>query len=166
MTLNPTKILLLLALLATAACAKDKGKDDEEKTPVNQTPEQYRVRQQAFADSVLNASSSAKSVVDKLGKGYAIGSVTMRDTVAFLASDTTAKCFKVGRSTDPYLAGTVSFWVNMNVTGSDVIRVQKSEWTSTAGNIVDACLNQLAKKWKFDSNLGKPAAYIVQVQFK
>ena len=166
MNLNQTKVLLLLSLLATAACAKDKAKDDEEKPAATQTPQEYRARQQAFADSVLNASSSTKTVVEKLGKGYEVGSVKMRDSVATLAADTTAHCFKVGRATDPYLAGTVSFWVNMNVTGSDIIRIQKSEWTSTAGNIVDACLNQLAKKWTFDTAIAKPGAYIVQVQFK
>jgi hypothetical protein len=56
--------------------------------------------------------------------------------------------------------------VNMGVIGSDIVRIQESKWTSAAGNIVDACLNKAAQSWKFDGTFGKPAAYIVQVQFR
>ena len=54
----------------------------------------------------------------------------------------------------------------MSVVGSNVVRVQESQWTSQAGNIVDSCLNLASKDWKFDSSFGKTAAYITQVQFK
>ena len=162
---------LLVSLIAAAACAGDKPKAEEEassaKNPTTAlSPDEYRKRQQAYADSVLNTTASATTVVDKLGKGYAIGPTRLRDTVAMLAADRKSDCFGVGRKSDPYLAGTVSVFVNISVVGSDVVRVQESKWTSAAGNLVDACLNQQAKTWKFDATFGKPAAYIVQVQFK
>ena len=162
----------LLALLTAAACGGDKSKDDSNQPSAKGadaqalSPDDYRKRQAAYADSVLNQSAPAKAVVEKLGKGYAVGDTRLRDTVATLAADKKADCFAVGRKTDPYLAGTVSFFVNMSVVGSDVVRVQQSDWTSAAGNIVDACLNEAAKAWKFDATFGKPAAYIIQVQFK
>jgi len=160
--------LCLLSLLALAACGGDKAKDDDPATAATskapESPDAYRKRQQAFADSVLNANQTALTVVQRLGKGYAVGTVRLRDTVALLASKT--DCFPTARKTDPYLAGTVSFFVNMSVIGSDVSRVQESTWTSKAGNIADACLNEQSQQWKFDATFGKPAAYIVQVQFK
>ena len=112
----------------------------------------------------MSATTTAKQVVDKLGKGYAVGSTRLRDSLATLS--TKSDCFGQGRKTDPYLAGTVSFFVFMSVVGSNVVRVQESQWTSQAGNIVDSCLNLASKDWKFDSSFGKTAAYITQVQFK
>jgi hypothetical protein len=160
-----------IAALASACSKKDKSKDDDPQATAGVTDENksaldYRKRQQAFADSVLNASSNSKTVADKLGKGYGVGSTRLRDTLALLVAGNKDECFKAGRSTDPYLAGTVSFFVNMGVIGSDIVRVQESKWTSAAGNIVDACFNKAAQSWKFDGTFGKPAAYIVQVQFK
>ena len=164
-----------VAAMATAtACSKsDKTKDDDATSSTanaepdeNKSALEYRKRQQAYADSVLNASSSSKTVAEKLGKGYGVGSTRLRDTLALLVAANKDDCFKAGRITDPYLAGTVSIFVNMGVIGSDLVRVQESKWTSAAGNIVDACLNKAAQSWKFDGTFGKPAAYIVQVQFK
>ena len=176
MNLKRLMFLSLTAIVASSALACSKGdksaKDDDQKTTAtaetdeNKAALDYRNRQQAFADSVLNASSTSKNVADKLGKGYAVGSARLRDTLALLVSGTKDECFRSGRNTDPYLAGTVSFFVNMGVIGSDIVRVQESKWTSAAGNIVDACLNKAAQSWKFDGTFGKPAAYIVQVQFK
>ena len=175
----PLKRLMLFSFVAIAtlasasACSKkDKAKDDDAPTTAAAEPDEnkaaldYRTRQQGFADSVLNASSSAKTVAEKLGKGYGVGSTRLRDTVALLVAGSKEDCFKAGHNTDPYLAGTVSFFVNIGVIGSDIVRVQDSKWTSAAGNIVDACLNKQAQSWKFDGTFGKPAAYIVQVQFK
>ena len=67
---------------------------------------------------------------------------------------------------DPYLAGTVTFYVHMSVVGSDVVRVQKSEWTSQAGTITDKCFNDAAVKWKFPMGMAKQGKYLLQVQFK
>jgi hypothetical protein len=167
------KRLMMLSLLVLAACGGDKKKDDDEAEDVKKSGSpagevsvaDYQKKQAAFADSVLNASKPAKALVEKLGKGYDVGSVRLRDSVAFLAGSKT-QCFQKARKEDPYLAGTVSMFVHISVIGSDVVRVQESSWTSIAGNLVDACLNTEAKNWKFDPTFGKPAAYIVQVQFK
>ena len=160
------KRVLLCSLIALAACGGDKtGGDADSKAAAKPiSPDEYRKRQQAFADSVLNTTKPAAKLVEQLGKGYAIGSVALRDTIATLARLT--DCFKTGRDTDPYLAGTVSVFVHMSVIGADLINVQETNWTSKAGDLVTACLNLAMKKWKLDPVFGKPAAYIVQVQFK
>jgi hypothetical protein len=156
---------MLLSLVGLTACGGDKKKEDDEAAAAKAvSPVEYRKRQQAFADSVLSTASPANALVQQLGKGYAVGSFRLRDTLAFLS--TKSECLKPARELDPYLAGTVSFFVHISVIGSDVTRVQESKWTSAAGNIVDACLNEQSTKWKFDGSFGKPAAYIVQVQFK
>ena len=167
---NKLKYALLASLIALAACGGDKTKDDANSVkpldPNAVSPDEYRKRQQAFADSVLNTTKPAKDVVQQLGKGYAVGSVALRDTLASLTGN--SGCFKIGRNTDPYLAGTVSIFAHMAVIGVDLLQVQESgtKWTSTAGNLVNACLSTKMKDWKLDTRYGKPAAYIVQVQFK
>jgi hypothetical protein len=163
------KHVLACSLIALAACGGDKKKDDASAAgpnPDGVSPDQYRKRQQAFADSVLNAAKPASKVVEQLGKGYAVGPVALRDTIAVLAQG--SNCFKTGRDTDPYLAGTVSIFAHMAVIGVDLIQVQRSDtkWTSAAGDLVNACLDVAMKNWKLDPHFGKPAAYIVQVQFK
>ena len=162
--------VLICSLFVLAACGGgDKTKDDaSSKPPVANalSPDAYRKRQQEFADSVINASKPALKVVEQLGKGYAVGPIALRDTLASLAEH--SGCFKTGRQTDPYLAGTVSIFAHMATIGVDLIQVQRSgtTWTSAAGDLVNACLDTQMKDWKLDMRYGKPAAYIVQVQFK
>ncbi len=169
--LNQFVVASLFALGATlAACGSDKAKDDANKgidrSIAEKSPDEYRKKQQAFADSVLNTAKPVKTVVEQLGKGYAIGPVALRDTIASLAQNT--DCYKAGRDKDPYLAGTVSIFAHMAVIGVDLLQVQPSgtQWTGSAGQLVNACLDTEMKKWKLDMRYGKPAAYIVQVQFK
>lgn len=168
------KLLRPFALLAVFALACTGDKDPKPvadagggpvPTPADTNADAYRKKQQAYADSVLNKASSAKQIVDKLGgKNYDVGSVRLRDTLAVLASK--ADCHAAGRKSDPWLAGTVSFYTFMSVVGTNVIRVQESQWTSAAGKAVDDCLNAAAKTWKLDSSFGPPKEYITQVQFK
>jgi hypothetical protein len=163
------KRILSCSLFVLTACGGDKTKDDvaaKSENPNAISPDEYRKRQQAFADSVLGTTKPVGKVVEQLGKGYAIGPVALRDTIASLAQNT--NCFATGRNTDPYLAGTVSIFAHMAVIGVDLIQVQASDtkWTSAAGELVNACLNTEMKNWKLDMRYGKPAAYIVQVQFK
>ena len=173
MNVKVLTMLSLLSLFSLAACSSDKKKDDDEDGGAKKSAApagevsvaDYQKKQAAFADSVLNASKSSKALVQKLGKGYDVGSVRLRDSVAYLAG-TKTDCFQKARKEDPYLAGTVSMFINIGVVGSDLVRVQEGSWTSFAGNLVEACLNTEAKNWKFDATFGKPAAYIVQVQFK
>ena len=163
------KLIVLATLVLAGACGGDKAAGDaaaNASNPSAMSPDQYRKRQQAFADSVLNAAKPVSKVVEQMGKGYAIGPVALRDTIASLVQGT--DCFKTGRATDPYLAGTVSIFAHMAPIGIDLIQVQRqgTSWTSGAGDLVNACIDTEAKKWKLDMRYGKPAAYIVQVQFK
>ncbi len=166
---RPLAPLVVIALFA--ACTGEKDPKSAANAPAgppvavaDTNPDAYRKAAQAFGDSILNTASSAKQIADKLGKNYAVGSVRLRDTLALLASKT--KCHETGRQTDPYLAGTVSFYVFMSVVGSNIVRIQESQWTSGAGKIVDDCLNAAAANWKLDVSFGPPKEYITQAQFK
>ena len=163
-------LTLGLAVLLVGACRKDKAADEDEAKAKQVDPAvivaEYKKQQAAFADSVLQTAPSPKKVVAALGNKYEVGSVRLRDTVAVLAGDPKLGCFDKGKHVDPYLAGTVSFWINMSVVGSDVVRVQESTWTTKAGDLVVSCLNDASKGWKFSTAFGAPNAYIVQVQFR
>ncbi|MCX5766885.1 MAG: hypothetical protein NTZ43_06645 [Gemmatimonadetes bacterium] len=156
------KNAIVVSLLALAACGKDKAAGDE--ASAQMTPEKYRQQQQKFADSVMQAVKSPKDIADKLGKGFESAPARLRDTLSALARGT--NCFPSGRKVDPYLAGTVTVTLNMSVVGTDVMYVQESSWTSAAGNIVDACLNEAARGWKLNSGFGAPSRYVTQFQFK
>lgn len=169
--LSRAACLALVVAMSTAVAACGGG--DSKEPPAanagpspNVSPDEYRAAQKRYADSVLNAASTAQDYVKKAGGDYAVGSVRMRDSLAVLSSK--SGCYLKGRESDPYLAGTVSFYVFMSVVGSNVVRVQEdaTTWTSAAGNIVNACLNLAAKDWKFDPTFGKQGSYITQVQFK
>lgn len=168
--MNLLRSSALLAVFALASCNGDKDPKPADTAggspPVpSADADAYRKAQQAYADSILNQVSSAKQLVEKLGpKDYEVGSIRLRDSLALLASKT--DCHARGRDTDPYLAGTVSFYVFMSVVGSNVVRVQESQWTSGAGKIVDECLNKAGTQWKFDTSFGPPKQLIAQVQFK
>lgn len=161
------RALMLCAAATTAMACGEKAKTEGNATAADKPPaEDYWKVQQRYADSVLATVKGPTDVVKKLGKGYDLGSTRLRDTVATLALK--AKCFENARKTDPFLQGTATLWVNMSIIGSDLIQVQEpdSKWTSLAGNIVVACLNQAAKTWKFDKSFGKPGPYIVQIEFR
>ncbi|MBM4194122.1 MAG: hypothetical protein FJ202_07065 [Gemmatimonadetes bacterium] len=160
----PQRLVAALLIAGLAACGGDSKPADPAANKPTVSPDDFRKAQQAYADSVLNQAVTASSVVQKLGAGYEVGSVRLRDTLAALAGKT--ECFLNGRQADPYLAGTVTFFTFMSVVGTNVIRVQESQWTSQAGNIVNSCLNLAAAKWKLDATFGKPASYITQAQFK
>ena len=165
--------LSLLAVLSLAACGGDKVQPDGEGADASLTPEQreaksvaeYQKRQASFADSVLGNAKSATEVAKDYGKEVQVGSVQMRDSLMKYV-ESVPQCFKNAREVDPYLAGTVTFYIHMSVVGSDVVRVQKSEWTSQAGNMADKCLTEAATKWKFPMGMAKQGQYLLQVQFK
>lgn len=159
-------IASLSALTAVAACGGDSTAKVENAPPATAavSPEEYRKAQERYADSLINVTKTSKDVVDKLGKGYAVGSLRLRDSLGALTAKT--DCYAKGRQSDPYLAGTVSYFVFMSVVGSNVVRVQEGQWTSAAGNIVESCLNVASKNWRFDSSFGAPASYITQVLLK
>lgn len=165
--------LSLIALFAVAACGGDKVQPDAETADSSLTPAQreaksvaeYQKRQASFADSVLGNARSATDVAKSYGNEVQVGSVQMRDSLLKYVQ-ATPQCFKNAREVDPYVAGTVTFYIHMSVVGSDIVRVQTSEWTSPAGNVADKCLSEAATKWKFPMGMAKQGRYVLQVQFK
>jgi hypothetical protein len=107
----------------------------------------------------------AREVVARMGKGYELGSPMLRDSVISLARQSGCHS-RLTVGTDRTLSGSVAIWVNMGIIGSDVIRVLDSRWSSTDGSVVDTCLTEQARNWRFDSSFGKPGGYVVQVLFK
>ena len=165
--------LSIVTALALVACGREKVQPDGGTADSTLTPEQqeakkaldYQKRQAAFADSVLGSAKGVQELAKTFGKDVQVGSVAMRDSLMKYV-DAAPQCFQNGRDIDPYLAGTVTFYIHMSVVGSDVIRVQKSEWTSQAGVVTDKCFNDLAVKWKFPMGMAKQGYYLLQVQFK
>jgi hypothetical protein len=171
--MQTSKITILALVALLAACGGEKVQPDAESSAATLSPEarqakeveDYQKRQAAFADSVLGNAKSASDVAKSYGGSVQVGSVMMRDSVAKFVQGV-PECFKGARDVDPYVAGTVTFYVHMSVVGSDVIRVQKSEWTSPAGNVAEKCLNEKATKWKLPMGMAKQGQYLVQIQFK
>jgi hypothetical protein len=153
---------------AIVACGGEKapGNGDTGTTTAAAPAEDFRKAQQRYADSVFGEVKGAGEVVKRLGDKYAVPSLRLRDSVALLVGQ--SRCFDNGRQVDPYLQGAATIWVNMSSIGSDLIQVLESDtkWTSNAGTFVTSCINKAATKWKFDISFGKPAGYVVQVQFK
>jgi hypothetical protein len=174
MKLNRLTTLSLLAMLAAAACSREKVQPaDSDAADALLTPAQRELkkaddlkkRQQAFADSVLKTASSTRQIADKLGKNYQVGSVQLQDSLVKWVQRT-PQCFKDGKAIDPYLAGTVTFRIHMSVIGSDNVTVQQGDWTSKAGTITEKCLTEQAMKWTFPMGLAKQGMYLLQVQFR
>ena len=171
MTLHRISRLAIVALLTLAACKGDKVKPDG--ADAGPTPDEiakkdvadYKARQAAFAEKVLGDAASPAKVAEKVGKQAEVGSVKLRDALLKLIGQT-PECFKNGRAMDPYLSGNVSFYIHINVTGSDIVRVQESTWTSQAGNLVDKCFTDAGRNWKIDMGVSKPGHFILQVLFK
>lgn len=173
MKLTRLTTLSLLAILSLGACSREKVQPADESPDAMLTPEQreakkaeeFRKRQESFADSVLGSTANVKAIAEKLGKSYTVGSVQLRDSLVKMVA-ATPQCFKDAKAVDPFLAGTVTFRIHMSVVGSDNVRVQESNWTSQAGTIADKCFNEQAPKWKFPMGLGAQGFHLLQVQFK
>jgi hypothetical protein len=158
----------MVSLVTLSACGHNRSGDSKDPPDGNFaaiSPDQYRARQHAIADSLLAAARPVDKVVEQLGQSYAVGPDALRDTIVALAEK--SSCFAAGRTTDPYLAGAVNIMARMTTTGTDLVRVlvSNTRWTSAAGDLVNACLNTEMKKWKLAAKYGPPAGYIVQVRF-
>lgn len=159
--------LALIALACVTACGRDAAPHAGARVPPAGTTlsqSDFRQQQQRTADSLINAAQTANQIVNRLGTGYLVGSVRMRDSLHVLTDK--SHCFAQGRAIDPYLAGTVNWSVFMSVIGSTIVRVEQAQWTSLAGNVVTSCLNIAAKDWQFASSFGKPGTHVTQLQFK
>lgn len=170
MTRTRLTLVPLLGILLIAACAREKTKPEDESpeaAAARATREvlDYKRRQLAFADSVLGNAKSVTDMAKEAGKTFEVGSVILRDSLMKFVN-ATPQCYRNGRSVDPYLAGTVTFYIHMSVVGSDVIRVQRSDWTSQAGTVADRCLDESATSWKIPMGVQKQGHYLLQVQFK
>lgn len=128
------------------------------------TTNDYKAARAKAADSLLKSTKPTGQVVKDLGTEYLEAPPALRDSLAVLSAK--AGCFATGRGADPFLAGTAQFFVYTSSAGSEIVRVEKSSWTSEAGNVVNACLNLAAKDWKFGTEYGKSGVLVAQVQFK
>lgn len=165
MTFQHVVMLLLVVITACSRGGRGETADPPDGNSTALSPDQYRQRQQAIADSLLASARPVEKIVEELGESYSVPPGAMRDTIVALAQGT--NCFEAGRNTDPYLAGIVNIMARMTPAGTDLVRVlvANTRWTSAAGDLVNACLNTEMRRWKLDARYGRPAGYVVQVRF-
>jgi hypothetical protein len=157
----------LLAAAALAACTgreKPAYTDDHDSTTMS--AEAFQARK-AFIDSVVNHAPKMESIVKELSPKY-----DQADSALALAvrreAEKTRDCYtQVGFSYDPTLTGVAYVVVHFGAVGWDLIRVERAQWSSPAGNAVAACINNRAKtEWKLPMTGVKPGAHLVQLTFR
>lgn len=71
-----------------------------------------------------------------------------------------------GQKADPSLRGNVAMVVTVGSGGITDARVSDSNWSGSAGNAVNRCLNDKAKRaWKLTPGAVSPGRYAVQLSF-
>lgn len=71
-----------------------------------------------------------------------------------------------GQKADPSLRGNVAMVVTVGSSGITDARVSDSKWSGSAGNAVNRCLNDKAKRaWKLTPGAVSPGRYAVQLSF-
>lgn len=72
-----------------------------------------------------------------------------------------------GQKADPTLAGNVAMIVTVGSGGISGAEVGNSRWTSNSGRAVNTCLAQKARQaWKLEPGAVKPGRYVVQLSFR
>jgi hypothetical protein len=170
--------LLPLALLALAACPRDK-KNGAEQVPVDSTsiaaadttpadlstltsnipaaaPDTFRRRPPAAVRRDNDATAAIPEAPE------ALMSAVQRE-LAFQRF-----CYQeFGQKADPELAGNVAMVVSVNDGGISGASVGNSRWTSNAGQAVNRCLSQRAPQaWKLAPGAVRPGRYVVQLSFR
>ena len=158
----------LIAVTATAACGGDKKPDDNlgDSAAMDSTIAQMK-RRQALADSVVKAAPSTKEVVDQLGgKMYDEAEGELKDAM-LKESEKTRDCYNnVRRDLDANLTAVLYVVANFGAAGWDIIRVEKWNNSSDAGNAVISCINQRARsEWKLPTTGVKPGAHVVKLVY-
>ena len=76
-------------------------------------------------------------------------------------------CFtEFGKKSDPGLRGNVTMAVRVGGSGINDVRVASSAWSGKAGDAVNRCLNERARRaWKLAPGAVKPGRYSVQLTF-
>lgn len=178
--------LLPLALLALAACPRDKTRGeqvpvdstsiaaasdmlDRDTTPADLSglasnipaaaPDTFRRRPPAAPAAASRADDATASIPDA---PEALMSAVQRE-LAFQRF-----CYQeFGQKADPELAGNVAMVVSVNDGGISDAKVGNSRWTSSAGQAVNRCLSQRAPTaWKLAPGTVRPGRYVVQLSFR
>jgi hypothetical protein len=157
----------LVAAAATAACNKDKPEDTPGSSAAMDSTIAQMKRRQALADSVVKAAPSTKEVVDQLGGNkYEEADGELKDAM-LKESEKTRDCYtNVRRDIDANLTAVLYVVGNFGAAGWDIIRVEKWNNSSEAGNAVVSCINQRAKaEWKLPVKGVKPGAHVVKLVY-
>ena len=177
--------LLSLAVLALAACPRDKK--DGDKVPVDtmltraMTVDSVQPTDLSQLTSNIPPASpdtfKRKTAADiAKAEGLTTGGSTARipDAPAPLMETVQREvsfqrfCYQeFGQKADPTLAGNVAMIVTVSSSGISGAEVGNSRWTSTTGRAVNQCLSQKAKQaWKLEPGAVKPGRYVVQLSFR
>lgn len=157
----------LTAALALAACGGDKPEDDTPNTAAMDSAMAVWKRRQALADSVVAAAPTEKQVVQELGESrYDEAEGDLKEAM-LRESEKTRDCYTNARQNlDANLTAVLYVVGNFGAAGWDVIRVEKWNTSSEAGNAVITCINSRAKnEWKLPTKDVKPGAHIVKLVY-
>lgn len=162
-------ITFALFALTTAACTggdSGAGNGMADTTGMGLAAANFQ-RQRAFADSFMTAVKPVDSVAAELGAIYSVAD----DSLARIVRRESAKTYdcytNVLNGTDPQLTGVVHMLVNFGAAGWDLVRPERWQWSSEAGNIVTSCLSARAKsEWTLPTRGIRPGAHLVTLTFR
>jgi hypothetical protein len=155
------------ALVATAACNTDKPEDNTTNSAAMDSSVALWKRRQALADSVVTAAPTTKEVIDQLGGNmYREADGDLKDAM-MKESEKTRDCYTNAlRDLDANLTAVLYVVGNFGMAGWDIIRVEKWNNSSVAGNAVVSCINARAKtEWKLPVKDVKPGAHVVKLVY-
>jgi hypothetical protein len=168
------RLSLLIFLLATVACPRDRKETDSIPTdsalvldtvPADLSgvttslppavPDTFKARQPTSAGGAVSAPDipvAPSPLQEAANREQSVSRFCYRE---------------FGLKSDPTLAGNVGMVVTVGQSGISNVRVGRSRWSSrAAGNQVDACLNErLAGAWKLAPGAVRPGTYQLQLTF-
>jgi hypothetical protein len=162
------RIAASFAVLAAAACSSDKPDDTTTLggASMDTAMAEWKARQRS-ADSLISAAPSERAIVEQLGASvYKEAQPEVREAV-LRESEKTRDCYtNARRDLDPNLSTVLYILANFGAAGWDLVRVEKSNFTSDAGLAVNACINSRAKtEWKLPMRGVRPGAHIVKIVY-
>lgn len=165
---------LALALLALAACPKDKKevRDTTASIPLDTMPTDLSQVTSNIPEAAPDTFRKRTPVADPAAGGTRTASIPEAPSALLAAVQREVSfqrfCYQeFGQKADPSLAGNVAMIVTVSSSGISGAEVGNSRWTSSTGRAVNTCLSQKAKQaWKLEPGAVKPGRYVVQLSFR
>ena len=166
---------LALALLALAACPKDKKevRDTTASIPLDTMPTDLSQVTSNIPEAAPDTFRKRTPVADPAAGGTRTASIPEAPSALLAAVQREVSfqrfCYQeFGQKSDPSLAGRVAMVVDVGSGGITDARIGDSNWTSrAAGTAVNSCLTQKAKQaWRVEPGAVRPGSYVVRLDFR